>query len=167
MRRENEVFTDPQTAVDFWLNDINGRKRIKLTHPSMSVIIIGNFDVVNRDINPSFYYAGWWYDYFSGDSIYVSNGTDNISLLPGEFHIYTNRRLDPPEPGILNSVEIENPLQIVELFELSQNFPNPFNPSTTIIYKLPHRSSVSIKVYDAAGVEISVLVDEYAKLKYH
>ena len=105
LRKENEVFTDPQTNVNLWVNDLYGRKRIKLTHSSMNVVIIGNFGVVNRDINPDFHFTGTWYDYFSGDSINVSNVTDNITLLPGEFHIYTDHRLDPPEQGILNSFE--------------------------------------------------------------
>jgi len=45
-------------------------------------------------------------------------------------------------------------------FVLSQNFPNPFNPSTRINYFVPNESFVSIKVYDFLGREITTLVNE-------
>jgi hypothetical protein len=45
-------------------------------------------------------------------------------------------------------------------FELKQNFPNPFNPSTTIRFNLPKTGYVSLKVYDVLGNEISTLVNE-------
>ncbi|MCF8241761.1 MAG: T9SS type A sorting domain-containing protein [Melioribacteraceae bacterium] len=44
-------------------------------------------------------------------------------------------------------------------FRLMQNFPNPFNPSTNIVYSLPSQSIVSIKVYDLLGREIQSLVN--------
>ena len=44
-------------------------------------------------------------------------------------------------------------------FKLSQNFPNPFNPATTIRFSVPKNSFVSLKVYDLAGKEISNLVN--------
>lgn len=160
LRRGNDVFTDPQTTVDMWVTDIYGRKRIKLTHPSMNVVIIGNFGVVNRDINPDFHSNGWWYDYFSGDSINVLDTTDNITLLPGEFHIYTNQRLDPPEQGILNSVQPKKRAMSPESYELGQNYPNPFNPVTTITYKLPHRQKVLLEIFDISGRKIKTLVNE-------
>jgi hypothetical protein len=45
-------------------------------------------------------------------------------------------------------------------FVLSQNFPNPFNPSTRINYFVPKESFVNIKVYDFLGREVKTLVSE-------
>jgi hypothetical protein len=45
-------------------------------------------------------------------------------------------------------------------FSLYQNFPNPFNPSTTIKYSIGLESLVQLKVFDILGNEISILVNE-------
>jgi hypothetical protein len=49
--------------------------------------------------------------------------------------------------------------QLPNQFELSNNYPNPFNPTTVMNYELPVRSRVSLKVYDILGREISELAD--------
>lgn len=46
---------------------------------------------------------------------------------------------------------------------LEQNFPNPFNPSTTITYTLSASGQVSLRVFDLLGKEISLLVNTYQK----
>ncbi|MDZ4713142.1 MAG: T9SS type A sorting domain-containing protein [bacterium] len=45
-------------------------------------------------------------------------------------------------------------------YSLSQNYPNPFNPSTNLKFQIPDFGSVSLKVFDALGKEVAVLVNE-------
>jgi hypothetical protein len=46
-------------------------------------------------------------------------------------------------------------------FTLEQNFPNPFNPSTTITYRLEKPTTVRLVVYDITGRQVRSLVDQY------
>lgn len=57
-------------------------------------------------------------------------------------------------------VEDEGNLLTPNEYNLAQNFPNPFNPVTTIQYSVPQRSIVSLKVYDILGSEVAELVNE-------
>jgi hypothetical protein len=52
------------------------------------------------------------------------------------------------------------------VYKLEQNFPNPFNPSTTIYYDLPFDSHVKIIIYDILGREVRKLIDEQEPAGY-
>ena len=48
-------------------------------------------------------------------------------------------------------------------FSLSQNYPDPFNPATTIKYSIPSDGPVSLQIYDLLGREVKILVNENQK----
>jgi len=58
--------------------------------------------------------------------------------------------------GEPNAVAVRNP----NAFGLAQNFPNPFNPTTSINFTLDKRSAVKLTVYDVLGNEVAQLVND-------
>ncbi len=77
--------------------------------------------------------------------------------------------LDPNLPLIRREVAVsaERPSALPTEFQLYANYPNPFNPSTTIAYDLPHDVNVTLKVYDVMGREVATLVNEYQHAGKH
>jgi hypothetical protein len=59
------------------------------------------------------------------------------------------------------------PQSILNRFELEQNFPNPFNPSTTIRYGLPNRSHVMLAVFNNLGQQVAVFQNGEQDAGYH
>jgi hypothetical protein len=57
-------------------------------------------------------------------------------------------------PDIVESEIVPDQLSI------SQNFPNPFNPETTIIFGIPQQEHISIKIFDILGREVRTILDE-------
>ena len=52
-------------------------------------------------------------------------------------------------------------------YQLDKNYPNPFNPVTNIRYGLPVTSHVELRVFDAVGRKISLLVDQTQSSGYY
>ncbi len=73
--------------------------------------------------------------------INMSNGTNQNYILS------EIRKLTFGELVNITKKEIE----IVKAFSLLRNYPNPFNPNTTIEYVLAKRTTVSINIYDIQG----------------
>ena len=115
LRKSHPVFTG-----DDFTYSLNGAvKSLKLNDPSMDAVVIVNIDVNPQDKTIDFQHNGWWYEYFSGDSIQI-NGTSIISLDPGDYKVFTDLKLDKPE--ILNTLGFNE----YEIANWDVNiFPNP------------------------------------------
>ena len=155
IKKDFEVFS----TNDFTLDVSAYGKKIVLRHPTMDVVVIGNFWVSPLNITANFTQTGKWYNFFSGDSISVVDINTPFLLEPGDFHIFSTSQLPTPEPGILLEVEtLESGL--VTDYNLAQNYPNPFNPSTLIEYRILEPGSVSLKIFDVLGREVKTLVNQ-------
>ena len=158
MRQQYEIFNSANTEVDLYVGSSTGKKRIRLSYNDENAVIIGNFNVVNQSLDPDFFHTGIWYDYFSGDSIYVSDLNDPIDLDPGQFHIYSNFYMNPPEENLL-STHTENEF-LPNTIEIKQNYPNPFNPSTLIQISNNGDIETSLHIFDINGKLVDTLMDQ-------
>jgi hypothetical protein len=56
---------------------------------------------------------------------------------------------------------------IPQAFELANNYPNPFNPSTVILYGLPNQSDVRLEIFNLLGQHVRTLVEGNISAGYH
>ncbi|MBN2425892.1 MAG: S8 family serine peptidase [Calditrichaceae bacterium] len=139
----NQVFDFMAKGLPGWL-DISPLNAVTLPEDSNSVSV---------KINAKNLKAG---EYASMISV-LSNDPDQP-----EVYITVSLRVNNPD-AIVNSVSGLLP----KAFELHQNFPNPFNPSTTIKFDLPENSKVILKVYDVLGREVATLINRDLLAGFH
>jgi len=60
-------------------------------------------------------------------------------------------------------VSVDDDLSIPTEFTLSQNFPNPFNPSTSIRYTLPEMTRASLQIFDIQGRLVQTITSTHAQ----
>ncbi|MDD8018769.1 MAG: FlgD immunoglobulin-like domain containing protein [Bacteroidota bacterium] len=67
-----------------------------------------------------------------------------------------------------NSLGVHDPYSgIPTEYQLQNNYPNPFNPSTTILYGIPQASRVSITIYSILGQEVKTLVNDVQNASFY
>jgi len=79
------------------------------------------------------------------------------SVRPGTVYRYQLGAIDEDGEYLSPVISLKTPAAVTALY---QNFPNPFNPTTTISFYLSRPGRVSLAIYDVAGRSVRRLVDE-------
>ena len=130
------------------------------------LVILGNTTIVKKYRN----YFAFDSTEISGidrENIYLAYGFGLINWqgLEGNGIYYVkglviNGVLFGDTTNVITSVFDVEPFSYVQDYNLYQNFPNPFNPTTTLGYSIPTNNFVTIKLYDVLGNEVITLVNE-------
>lgn len=104
--------------------------------------------------------------FFKSDGVSISFSTGE--LVTGAFEGETIKLIQ----GFSNNysqvpTSVENQDEFPNRFSLSQNFPNPFNPSTVIRYQVPVTSVVQLEVFDMLGRRVATLVNSQIPAGLH
>ncbi len=115
----------------------------------MDVVVLGNFDVNAGSLDPDFSKTGKWYEYFSGDSLEITNVNELILMEAGEYRIYTTKRLTPPDitTDINDFTKGFSGLHVAA-------YPNPVLDVLNVIVSSEKPAEISLQILDIAGREI-------------
>jgi len=143
---------------------LSGYGRVKIASPSL---------FVERNIVPFEYISSWttftipftasdWGLTESAWDSILSEVTEISIQVDAQWNYYDKVGLDnftisPFTTGIYEYTDASIPTS----YNLHQNYPNPFKPSTFISYQLPIGGSVTLKIYDILGSDVATLVNEY------
>jgi hypothetical protein len=123
----------------------------------MNVYTLGNFGVDTVTVNAGFGNAGKWYDYFTGDSISVTDVNERVLLQPGEFHIFTTKKLTMPEKGIVPdwryTLRSNVPTAVADevLNTHTTIYPNPNSGRMILKIENDSQHTIILNLYDLRG----------------
>lgn len=137
--------------------DYNSVLSYQRVNGSDKVFVIANLTDSEKTVSfQSTAYLGAYRNVFTGqDTVFV--GGETATLPAWSYQIYE------ASENLVSTELDDEPLT----FQLHQNFPNPFNPSTIISYELTQAGNVRVSVYDILGREVAVLVNGQQGAGYH
>ena len=122
-------------------------KRINLNHSEMNVSILGNFSTWSKLGQTGFQHTGWWYEYWTGDSLFVENTDAWLSFDPSEYRIYTDVRLE--QPDIVSGISPRLPDNAGKI----NMYPNP--ASDRVWLSFPDQGDgIEVMIFDLQGKKL-------------
>ena len=137
LKQQYDVFSPDNTSYSL----AGATKWYKLSKGNSHVVGLGNFDVTDNNIAVTFPSTGKYYEFFSGDSIEISNTNQTFTFTAGEYRLYSTQQFE--EPSIVTDIdEIENTTNDLKVY------PNPASSKMTIA---SDKTISSVQVYSIAG----------------
>ncbi|MDD3807519.1 MAG: alpha-amylase family glycosyl hydrolase [Candidatus Marinimicrobia bacterium] len=152
LRKEYPLFRSHETEVSLYTPDQIPDRRIKLSSPDMNAVIVGNFGLTSTTSWPEFHHSGVWYEFFTQESLYVENTAMTFPLEPGEYRLYTDKKLFVPDTTC--PVSLEEKVAFPQEFRIKNLYPNPFNSTVQIHMVLPSSLPLNIRVYSLLGQQV-------------
>jgi len=143
LKKTQPVFSTTTFSTDL----ASAVKRIWLTHSSMDATVLGNFDVVAHDVAPNFTRTGMWYEFYTGDSISVSDTAASLAFEAGEYRLYTTVKLEKPHFTAIG----DNKLPVTVAAGNILVYPNPSDGQFNFIVNIPQPTRAEITVYNIYG----------------
>jgi 1,4-alpha-glucan branching enzyme len=129
----------------------NGFKWIKVTTDTSNLVVVGNFDVGSTTGTVTFPGAGTWFDYLENTTFTASGGSQSITLLPGEYHVYVNRNVNN-----ISTTPIREVINSGSALEAAI-FPNPVRTGFSVALNLPQSGAVRIELVNTVGQQVATL----------
>ncbi|WP_020403892.1 alpha-amylase family glycosyl hydrolase [Gracilimonas tropica] len=145
--------TEPAFKTTDFALDVGGKQKKILLRSSNDVQLIGNFDVVDANVQPFTHNSGsgkWWYEYFSGDSLQINESSPpSVNLAPGEFRLYSTQKIGPAPSGLLNETlpSISLSSTSIKFEEIQGENTPPYQKSLTIT----NSGSAPLNITDISG----------------
>lgn len=77
-------------------------KWYRLTNGDHHVVVVGNFGLTAQSATINFPVTGLWYDYFGATTYSVTQSSQQVSLAPGQYRMYSTRKFD--DPFLINDI---------------------------------------------------------------
>jgi hypothetical protein len=131
-------------------------KWIKVSSGDTSyLLVIGNFDVTPQIATVTFQTAGTWYDYLNNVTFTSTGTAQNITLQPGEFHVYLSRNVNNLTATPVTNVPWNgNELQ-------AKVYPNPAPSNFIVELNLPQSTNVQVDLYTTLGQYAATLYNGF------
>jgi hypothetical protein len=120
---------------------------IRSATDSSMLCVLGNFDVTQQTGSYTFPKSGTWFDYLNGTTLSATGGAQNITLQPGEFHVYLNRNIG-------NVVVPPVDTTTVSMDFTAKVYPNPAKASAVLAVNLPGAGILQVGLYNNVGQKI-------------
>jgi len=134
-------------STNFSMVTASYNKRIQIYDPSMNVTVVGNFGVTSNSVDPNFPHAGWWYSYLGGDSVNITDPNAWLNLNPGQYYIFTDKRL--PKPDLEVPVGT-SPISIYTSDEVSV-YPQPAGNEVQFSFRVDKPEEAMVNIYSLDG----------------